>query len=140
MATDHALDAYRDTLRRMYEIYPLKVMVDEIDRVFPGKLDDCVASAMRAFEDSVRWDSAESNDTPVFVVKKQTTTYCMTNEETKEAIQSLLDKAKKGEFDKPSYVTEYEVWRRFRELQEALISAEARERVDDNLKSIDNNS
>lgn len=139
MATDHALDAYRDTLRRMYEIYPLKVMVDEIDRVFPGKLDDCVASAMRTFEDSVRWDSAESNDIPVFVVKKQTTTYCMTNEETREAIQSLLVKAKKGEFDKPSYITEYEVWCRFRELQEALIAAEARERVDDNLKSIDNN-
>ena len=139
MPTDHALEAYRDTLRRMYERYPLKVMVDEIDREFPGKLDDCVASAMRAFEDSGRWDSAESKYTPVFVVKKQTTTYCMTNEEPKEAIQSLLGKAKNGMFDKPSYVTEYEVWRRFRELQEALISAEARERVDDNLKSIDNN-
>ena len=88
----------------------------------------------------MRWDSAESKDIPVFVVEKQTKTYCMTNEEMREAIQSLLGKAKKGKFDKPSYVTEYEVWRRFRELQEALISAEARERVDDNLKSIDNNS
>lgn len=139
MPTDHALDAYRDTLRRMYERYPLKVMVDEIDREFPGKLDDCVASAMRAFEDSVRWDSAESKDIPVFVVEKQAKTYCMTNEEMREAIQSLLGKAKKGEFDKPSYATEDEVWCRFRELQEALIAAEARERVSDNLKSINNN-
>lgn len=105
MPTDHALEAYRDTLRRMYERYPLKVMVDEIDREFPGKLDDCVASAMRAFEDSVRWDSAESKDIPAFVVKKQTTTYCMTREEMAEALKDMMEKVERGYYG-PLYFRE----------------------------------
>lgn len=105
MPTDHASGAYRDTLRRMYERYPLKVMVDEIDREFPGKLDDCVASAMRAFVDSARWDSAESKDTPVFVVEKQAKTYCMTREEMAEALRDMLEKAERGYYE-PLYFRE----------------------------------
>lgn len=131
MPTDHALDAYRDTLRRMYEIYPLKVMVDEIDREFPGKLDDCVASAMRAFEDAVRWDSAESKDIPVFVVKKQTTTYCMTREEMAEALKDMLKKVERGYYG-PLYLGEKRVMDTYLSCVGPVCGIQMQEEVKDN--------